>query len=212
MRRTSRPDRPKPAAYSAGGAGRIWEEDLGRRLLDDRAADADCRARRWRFAWHRHMAAFELAPGFRAVLGEMLEGRVRQQPPELIHPAHQPPAVEELAHQVKQVQRDGSARSRVVQEIRDIEAEDRMVLVSSGDDRSSGIVEDPRVVALGSLRTTGRSRRRRPRVGRVQELDEARQAPRASRAPACRAAHDRDRRPRARCAAAAAGTGRGASP
>ena len=102
----------------------VGKEDFGRRLLDQRSADRALKhiARTLRREAHD---AVQFAPGLRAVLGEAFECRIRQQPPELVHPAHQPAAVEKLAHQMKQIQRDRRAGQRVIEEFRHVESDDR---------------------------------------------------------------------------------------
>src|SRR5256885_9382016 len=98
------------ALHVLGGARlAVREEHLGGRLLDDGAADRTVQHVARALRRERHHA-IQLAPGLRAIPGKALERRVRQQPPELIHPAHQTPAVEELAHQVKDVERDRGAQ------------------------------------------------------------------------------------------------------
>src|SRR4029077_16603725 len=76
-------------AFAAVGRMRIRvrKENLGRGLLDQRptdrtSQDVACALRR------EGHDAIELAPGLRAVLCEVLEGRIREEPPELVHPAH----------------------------------------------------------------------------------------------------------------------------
>src|ERR1700722_4217890 len=73
---------------SAGVA--VRKEHLGGSLLDQGAAD---RARQYVACALRGEAhdPVQLAPGLRAVLREGLEGRVGEQPPELVHPAHHAP-------------------------------------------------------------------------------------------------------------------------
>ena len=83
--------------------------------------------------------AVELAPGLRSVLGEALERGIGQQPPEFIHPAHQPPAIEQLAHQMKQVQRDRRAGELVIEELRDVEANDGAARPAAATTESAGL-------------------------------------------------------------------------
>src|ERR1700722_2201017 len=81
---------------------RVRKEDLGGRLLNDRAAD--CALQHIARALGRQAHdAIQLTPRLGSILRETLESRVRAQAPELIHPAHQPSAVQELAHEVKEI-------------------------------------------------------------------------------------------------------------
>ena len=84
---------------------RVWKEDLCRRLLDDRARDGA----RQRIAWalrRRTKNPVQLAPDLEAILGELLESRIREQARELIRPADEPPSVEERSDDVEEIQRD----------------------------------------------------------------------------------------------------------
>src|ERR1700722_12441157 len=64
---------------------RVREEDLRRRLLDDGSRDGT-RKRIARTLCRRAQDAIELAPDLEAILGELLEGGVREQSRELIRP------------------------------------------------------------------------------------------------------------------------------
>src|ERR1700685_1743309 len=108
------------AQTEAGGvffeAGvRIRKQHLGRRLLDDRAADRAVEHVTGTLGGHANDAV-ELAPGLRPLLGKALERRIRQQPPEFIHPANQAPTIEQLAYQMEQIQCDRRARQLVIQQ------------------------------------------------------------------------------------------------
>src|SRR6266404_9596736 len=155
---------------------RVWKEYLGGRLLDQGSADGTVEhvTRTLRRETHH---AVELSPGLRAVVRETLESRVSQQPPELIHPTHEAPAIEKLAHQVKQIQGDRRPRQRVVDKIRDVESDDR----STGQSRHHGIpgvIEYPRVVPATHVAPACKSRVQAFRIRRIQKFHEAGQAPR----------------------------------
>ena len=70
--------------------------------------------------------AVQLPPDLEAVLGELLEGRVRQEPRELIRPADEAPPIEQRPHDVKEIERDRSASDLVLQELRDVDSEERV--------------------------------------------------------------------------------------
>src|SRR5580698_10839614 len=104
------------------GAGiTVGKEHLGGGLLDQRAA---YRARQHVARALRRKAhdPVQLAPGLRPVLRKGLKGRVGEEPPELIHPAHQAPPVEELAYEMEHVEREGRATRLVLEEFSDVEA------------------------------------------------------------------------------------------
>src|SRR6185437_4867038 len=86
----------------------VREEHLGGRLLDDRAADRTLQHVADALRGQAHDAVV-LAPGLGAVLGETGESRVSQQPPELVHPAHESAAIEQLPDQMEYVQSHRSA-------------------------------------------------------------------------------------------------------
>ena len=102
---------------------RIWEEHLGGRLLNQGAADRATQHVARALCGERHHAV-QLAPGLGPILGEVLECRVGQEAPELIHPAHQSPAIQEMTHQVKEVKRHGRSAHLVVEKIRHVEPDD----------------------------------------------------------------------------------------
>src|ERR1700688_1774039 len=91
---------------------RVWKEDLRRRLLDDRARD---RARK-RIAWalrRRAQNPVQLAPDLEAILGELLEGRIREQARELIRPTDEAPPIKKRPDDVEEIQRDRRTRDLV---------------------------------------------------------------------------------------------------
>src|SRR6185437_2955222 len=100
----------------------VGEENLRRRLLDDGAADGTFEdvARALRGEAHD---TIQLPPGLWAILRETLERGVLEQPPELVHPAHQPASIEHLPHEVKEIHRDGSANDVVPEELRYVETD-----------------------------------------------------------------------------------------
>ncbi|MBV6416901.1 MAG: hypothetical protein CMLOHMNK_01519 [Steroidobacteraceae bacterium] len=152
---------------------RIREQDLGWRLLDDRSADRAVEhvARALRREAHH---AVELAPGLRTVLGEPLEGRIGQKLPELVHPADELPAIEQLADDVEQVERDRRACQCVVEELGDIDSE-QAGLRELADEGVLRIVEHPGIVSLRALAPSGKAHVDTFRSGRVGELDQPRQ-------------------------------------
>src|ERR1700733_15164948 len=96
------PDQPKFALSQTKASGvflitgiGVREQHLGRRLLDDGAADRTVEYVAGALGCQTHDTV-ELAPGFWAVLGKALKGRIGEQAPEFIHAAHQPPAIEQL--------------------------------------------------------------------------------------------------------------------
>src|SRR5208282_4499254 len=86
----------------------------------------------------------------RAVLREVLERGVGQQTPKLVHPTNQSSPVQQLAHEMKQVQSHGRARELMIQEFRDVESDDG-VRGQSRYDTIGRVVEDPRILPLGAL-------------------------------------------------------------
>jgi len=78
-------------------------------------------------------AGVQFPPGLGSVLGELLEGRVLQHFPELVHPAHEATAVHELPDQMKQILGHRRAQLRMIQELRDIEAHDAVARQERGD-------------------------------------------------------------------------------
>src|ERR1700733_3675538 len=82
----------------------VREEDLGRGLLDNGPADRAAQHVTGALGRKTHHTV-ELTPGLGSILGEALERRIGQETPEFIHPAHQPPAVQQLSDQMKEVQR-----------------------------------------------------------------------------------------------------------
>ena len=124
MSLNSRSESPKPSMYSAALASGIREQDLGRRLLDDRAADAAVEHVARALRRDRHHG-IQLAPGLRTILRKALEGGIGEQPPELVHPAHEPPPVEQAADDMEEIERDRRARERVVEKVRDVDTEER---------------------------------------------------------------------------------------
>ncbi len=73
----------------------------------------------------RHMTPFSLRQVFGPSLAKALEGGIGQQSPELVHPAHEAPPVEELAHQMKEIERERARVDLAVEKVRDVEANDR---------------------------------------------------------------------------------------
>ena len=120
----------------------------------------------------------QLAPGLRAVLGEALERGIGQQAPELVHPAHEAAAIEQLANEMEEVQRDRRTRHLVIEEVGDVEPDHGAVLSSADSTESVGVVEHPGVVAPACARTSARGAHAGLRIGRIQELDQPRQPPR----------------------------------
>src|SRR5690348_7898940 len=79
----------------------VWKEHLGRSLLDDGPADGTIEDIARALCCHAHHT-IQLSPGLGAILRKTLESGVREQPPELIHPTNQTPAVQELTHEVEE--------------------------------------------------------------------------------------------------------------
>src|SRR3984957_229456 len=138
---------PKARAVVALRRIRVGEEDLGRGLFDQSAADGATQdiARTLRREGHD---AVQLAPGLRSIFREALERGIHQQTPELIHPAHEAPPVEELPHEVKEIERDRRTRDLVIKEVRDIKANERMAS-EARDNHVRLVVEYPGIVPLG---------------------------------------------------------------
>src|SRR5688572_30689410 len=109
--------------FGRAGAG-VREEDLGGRLLDDRAADAALQHITRALGRDRHHG-IELAPGLGAILGKTLKSGIGEQAPELVHPAHEPSTVEEALDYVEEIQRDRRTYLLVLEKVRDIHPEER---------------------------------------------------------------------------------------
>ena len=95
----------------------------------------------------RHITRVEFSPGLRAVFRETLEGGIGQQPPELIHPAHEATSVEQLAHQMKQVQGDRRTRQASGREIPSRRTPMSERPANRDTTVIARIIEDPGVVA-----------------------------------------------------------------
>src|SRR6185312_16158625 len=93
---------------------RVRKENLRRSLFDDGATDGTLEHVTRTLRREAHDTV-ELSPGLGAVLGEALEGRILEQPPELVHPANEPATIQHLAHQVEEIHRDGCANDDVVE-------------------------------------------------------------------------------------------------
>ena len=150
---------PKALAVVVPVRIQVREEHLGRGLLDDRAADGAGEDIARALRGERHDAV-QLPPRLGSILREALEGGIREQPPELIHPTHEPSAIKEMPHEMKEIERDGGAAHFVIEEIRDIEPHDRVTRAAwcarePRDDEILFVVEDPGVVAP-CHRTPGR--------------------------------------------------------
>jgi hypothetical protein len=99
----------------------IREKHFGRGLLDERAADGTCEHIARALSGESHHP-IQLPPGLRSVLGKVLKGGIGEEAPELVHPTHELPAIQELPDQVKEVERDRRTAQRMIQEVRDVEA------------------------------------------------------------------------------------------
>src|SRR6185312_6676624 len=99
----------------------IREEDLRRCLLNDGAADAAFQDVACALGGQAHHP-IQLAPCLGAILREALEHRIREQPPEFVHPAHELTAIEQLSDEMKEVQSDRPACDLVTQKVRDVKA------------------------------------------------------------------------------------------
>src|SRR5882724_11703996 len=101
----------------------VGKEDFGRRLFYERSADRTLQDITGTLCGQTHDAV-QLAPGLRSVPCKTFERGVSHEPPELVHPAHQSPAVEQPTNHVEQIQCDGSTDKRVIQKLSDIESHD----------------------------------------------------------------------------------------
>ncbi len=72
----------------------------------------------------RHITPFSLRQVFGPSFAKLANSGVREQPPELVHPADEAPAVEKAAHEMEEIQRYRRTHYLVLEEIRDIKADD----------------------------------------------------------------------------------------
>ena len=99
---------------------------------------------------------------------------VRQKAPELIHPAHEPPPVEQMTHEMKEIERHGRPTHLVIEEVRDVEADER-VPGELRHHRVLLVVEHPRVIAASELTPAHETGKQPLGVRRIEKLDQARQ-------------------------------------
>src|SRR6202030_1489633 len=88
-------------------------------------------------------------------------------------PAHEASAIQQLAHQVKKVERDGRAADLMVQKIRDVKRNNRI----PGESRDHDVlcaIEDPGVVSPGRLAPGRQARVQAFGIRGVQELHQTR--------------------------------------
>src|SRR6202035_3132400 len=154
----------------------VGKENLGRGLLDDRAGDGAAQgiARALR---RRAEHPVELAPDLQAILRELLERGIGEEPRELVRPAHETPPVQERPDYVKEIERDGSAGHLVVEELRDIRSEERRARDPTRE-RVRRVVERPGVIPTEALAPPAESRVNPVGARRVRKLDEPREAAR----------------------------------
>src|SRR5579883_1341578 len=157
----------------------VRKEDLGWCLLDDGSADGTFEDISGALRGETH-DAIELAPGLRPVFGEALKGRIREQPPELVHPADEPAAIEQLAHEMKKVHRDRRTHDVVVEKLGHIEADHRPA-GQAPNDRVTRIVEHPRVSALTGVAPAAEPCMKALGIRGVEKLHQTREPPRPRR-------------------------------
>ena len=108
MSRNSRSVSPKPRVYSSASASAFGKNTLvGVCSMMVRLMGLSSTSLALWVA--RHMTPFSLRQVLGPSLAKLSKAGSREQPPELVHPAHQPPAIEQLAHQVEEIQRDRRA-------------------------------------------------------------------------------------------------------
>src|ERR1700733_571333 len=134
--------------FACVGIG-IRKEYFRGRLFDDCAADTALQNITRALGREAHRC-IQFAPGLRSVLGKGFKGRVRQQSPEFVHPAHQRTTIQEAADQMEEIQGQGASQDLLIEELGDIESQCRAQSQAIDKDILS-VVEQMRVVPATAL-------------------------------------------------------------